>query len=73
MSVAEGFDFAWCFGHGRLHASPDWCGSSWVRLQARTADAAMAEKHDRFGDARFLAELPEELQATIPPAQVQIP
>lgn len=66
MSGAEGFEFAWCFGHGRLHANPDWCEAGWVKLDATTAAAALAEKQQRFGDARFLHELSAELQATVP-------
>lgn len=69
MTSGETWEFAWCFGHGRLHANPSWCQASWVRLEATNPDDAMAEKVARFGEAKFLTDLPPNLAATVPPGQ----
>lgn len=55
--------FAWCFDHGSVHVfGPDgaWCTATWVALSGNTRDGALTDKQIRYGDARFLHELPIE-------------
>lgn len=62
--------YAWCFSHGRTHYFyPDdtpWCTALWVYLAGATEEEAEADKQARYGDARFLDELPDvEAQAAV--------
>lgn len=62
-------NYAWCFSHGRMHTFwPDrepWCTALWVRVAGITEDEAEAAKRERFGDARFMHDLPVEEQVVI--------
>lgn len=64
--------YAWCFSHGRLHTfhpGPDddgaWCTAEWSRLNGNNAQAALADKQTRYGDAQFLNELPLDVQMAV--------
>lgn len=60
--------YAWCFDHGIRHAfDPEapWCTACWVWLDGNTEDAATADKASRFGEARFLHELPDPQRLAI--------
>ncbi|ARX81567.1 hypothetical protein SMD44_00965 [Streptomyces alboflavus] len=58
--------YAWCFSHGLLHRFADgpepWCTATWTWIDGATEDEAQAAKKQRFGNARFLDELPGEQQ-----------
>ena len=61
--------FAWCFSHGRLHrfaadAGP-WCTATWVWLDGSSEAEALTAKIERFGDTRFLNDLPDRQQLAI--------
>ena len=53
--------YAWCFSHGLLHKS-DWCEATWVKLHADSEEDALRLKNVLFGEARFVHELPVDMQ-----------
>jgi hypothetical protein len=57
-------NYAWCFSHGRLHhfAGHAWCTATWTPLTGTSEAEALADKHNRYGDAQFLDQLPLEQQ-----------
>ncbi len=61
--------WAWCFSHGAVHYfgadQGPWCTATWVWLNGATEAEALADKGARFGDARFLDQLPNEQQLAI--------
>ncbi|MEU6709968.1 hypothetical protein ABZ897_00700 [Nonomuraea sp. NPDC046802] len=65
--------YAWCFSCGQMHrfVSGDetvngaWCGGAWVRIGTGAERDCLAAKQVRFGMARFLDELPRDVQAEI--------
>lgn len=60
--------YAWCFSHGRMHAfgrDGAWCTAEWIDLGAGSESEAERKKKDRFGDARFIDELPLEGQVAV--------
>ena len=60
--------YAWCFSHGDMHNFADtrpWCTADWVDLGTRNAVSAERIKHDHFGDARFMHQLPLEAQEAV--------
>jgi hypothetical protein len=58
-------EFAWCFSHGRLHYSRDWCTAFWVPLTGATEGEAVADKRERYGDATFMHHLPQDAQLEV--------
>lgn len=58
--------YAWCFSHGRQHCFPEggepWCTAQWVWLEGASEAEALAWKARTYGEARFLHELPGEVQ-----------
>ncbi|GAA1065185.1 hypothetical protein [Streptomyces asiaticus] len=59
--------FAWCFSHGRLHhfTSEPWCTATWAILPGTTEAEALATKEERYGDAEFLHQLPDDQQIAL--------
>lgn len=58
--------YAWCFSHGRMHRfDPEepWCTATWIRLDAGSEAEALTVKQERYGDARFVGDLPLHQQA----------
>jgi len=54
--------YAWCFSHGFMHTfDPEmpWCTATWVWLDGDFKDQAASDKQQRYGDAKFLHELPD--------------
>lgn len=69
MSTPQILTYAWCLDHGRLHrfAQKDgaWCSALWVELNGNDEQSALADKHDRFGEAQFFDQLPLKDQREI--------
>lgn len=61
--------FAWCWSHGAMHKFPagqePWCTAQWTWLDGPDEPAALADKEQRYGDARFLHQLPGDVQLTV--------
>jgi len=53
--------YFWCFSHGTMHQS-DWCTATNFELRVEDLDAALHLVEYLFGDAKFLHELPGNLQ-----------
>lgn len=61
--------YAWCWSHGALHKFPagqdPWCTATWVWLDGTVEEDALTDKQARYGDARFLHQLPADQQLAI--------
>ncbi|MYT20086.1 hypothetical protein GTW69_07255 [Streptomyces sp. SID7760] len=60
--MSETTAFAWCFSHGRLHhfLGEPWCTAAWALLPGATEGEALAAKTQRYGEATFLHQLPDD-------------
>ncbi|MFJ4741209.1 hypothetical protein [Streptomyces sp. NPDC088775] len=65
--MSEPTVFAWCFSHGRLHhfVGEPWCTATWALLSGSTEEEALAAKTQRYGEATFLHQLPDEQQLAL--------
>jgi hypothetical protein len=73
---ADDITFAWCFSHGTMHrfhtTDTPWCTADWLWLAGSTETAALADKHQRYGDAQFLHDLtPEQQVAALELREIQ--
>lgn len=68
-SAPQAASYAWCFSHGRMHAfgsgSTPWCTATWMRVHGDTPEAALAAKQERWGEARFVHDLPPSQQMEV--------